>query len=253
MKINNKLKPFFRVILVSIITAIACALVGIFIFEGGFSFLPCLLLSGFFMTIVQKEKKAYRFIDKLLIGSLVFGILTMFLISLRMYITTKIYGDYSFPFFFWLQPDSLIMALVFSFCSFLGGLVGIVIKGFYVLCKNKESKLKTLILILVLFFVAITFGVVIPKFTVYDLVTVNSNLKRCVIQSLNTHYDNPIERLGLYLGKSRIISAQISSAEVESFTIFRIPLGVLRGQSNSRLGVFCNMLDLNDSSSSVIQ
>ncbi len=115
------------------------------------------------------------------------------------------------------------------------------------------SQKKTLVLILALFVIILVIGIAIPKLTVRDLVPVNSNLKRCVTQSLVTHYDNPLERLGLYLGKSRIVSADIASAEIESFTIFRIPLGIFRGDINSKLGVFCNMIDPNDSSSRMIQ
>jgi hypothetical protein len=127
------MKKFKSVILVSIIVAIICAIIGTVIFEDSLPFLPYLLLSGFFMALIQKETKAYKFLDKLLIGSLLFGILTMFLVSTRMYVTSKIFGDSSFPFFFWLYRDSLTMALLFSFNSFLGGLLGIVAKGFYVL------------------------------------------------------------------------------------------------------------------------
>ncbi|MFA6410663.1 MAG: hypothetical protein WCW26_03775 [Candidatus Buchananbacteria bacterium] len=133
----KKIKP---VILVSIISAIVCTAIGSLIFEGSLPFLPFLILSGFSMALVQKETKAYKFLDKLLIGSLFFGILTMFLVSLRMYITTRLSGDYSFPFFFWLQKDSLMMALLFAFNGFLGGLLGIVAKGFYVLYSIDAHK-----------------------------------------------------------------------------------------------------------------
>jgi hypothetical protein len=115
------------------------------------------------------------------------------------------------------------------------------------------TRKKVDLLILILFVIVLAIGIAIPKLTVRDLVSVNPNLKRCVAQSLVTHYDNPLEHLGLYLGKSRIVSADIASAEIESFTMFRIPLGIFRGDINSRLGVSCNMIDPNDSSSRIIQ
>ena len=90
--------------------------------------------------------------------------------------------------------------------------------------------------------VLLLIGVVIPKFTVRDLVPVEPRLKQCVSLATYLHYDNPLERLALYLGKSRIVSAMPASAEVESFTLFRIPLGVLQGQPDAKLGVFCNLI-----------
>jgi hypothetical protein len=100
---------------------------------------------------------------------------------------------------------------------------------------------KKIIIIVAVICLLIT-GVIIPKLTVRDLVPVDQRLKRCVDLAIKTHYDNPFERLALYLGKSRIVSALPASAEIESFTIFRIPLGVLRGQPNAKLGVFCNLI-----------
>jgi len=135
-----KIKKFKPVILAAIICAIICSMVGFLIFEGSLLFLPYLFLAGAFMIFIQKEQSAYKFLDKLLVGSLVFGFLTMFFVSLRMYLSSIFLGDSSFPFWFWLLPDSLLMALLFCFNSFLGGLLGIVLKGFYALYKNKLDK-----------------------------------------------------------------------------------------------------------------
>ncbi len=83
-------------------------------------------------------------------------------------------------------------------------------------------------------------GIVIPKLTVRDAVSVDESFRNSVMQAVNIHYDNPIERIALYLGKSRIVSAEPLSAEVESFTLFRIPLGFLRGIPDMKLGIFFN-------------
>lgn len=103
-------------------------------------------------------------------------------------------------------------------------------------------RVKTKIFIPVVVVTVFAIGVAIPKFMVRDLVPVEPRLEQCVSLVVNQHYDNPLERLALYLGKSRIVSALPASAEVESFTLFRIPLGVLRGQPDAKLGVFCNLI-----------
>ena len=84
-------------------------------------------------------------------------------------------------------------------------------------------------------------GVAIPQLTVWDLVPVDPMLKRCAMSALYRQYDKPIERIAFLLGKSRITKApDNSSAEMESFTLFRIPMGVLRGRPDERSGVFCD-------------
>jgi len=134
----NKFKP---VILTSIISAIVFSVVGFWVGEGHWPFLPYLLLAGFFMVLVQKENSTYKFLNKLLIGSLLFGFLTMTLIFLRMYARSNLIHGSSLPFSFWWDWAMVIMAMVFSFISFLGGLLGIVLKGFYSLYKNRLDKI----------------------------------------------------------------------------------------------------------------
>ncbi len=99
-------------------------------------------------------------------------------------------------------------------------------------------KVKTPIIIIAILFI----GIAIPKLTVHDLVSVDERMKRCVNYAISESYDNPIERIALFLGKSRVISVNEyqSDAGVESYTLFRIPLGVLRGQPDATLGVTCD-------------
>lgn len=134
----KKLKP---VILVSIICAIFFFINVFWVFEYGWSFLPYLILSGCFMVWVQKENFSYKFLDKLLIGSLVFGFLAMVLSFFRIYATSRFVYDTPFSFSELWDKDILIMSAVFAFVSFLGGLLGIVLKGFYFLYKEGLNKI----------------------------------------------------------------------------------------------------------------
>ena len=132
------IKKLIKVITISIISAVITAVVGYFIFEGDWLFLPFPLLAGLCMVLIQKEKVSYKFLDKLIIGSLLFGFATMFFIVMRMYlITYPLYTEYPFSHYFNYTEYS-ILALVFSFVSFMGGLAGIILKGFYYL--NKHNK-----------------------------------------------------------------------------------------------------------------
>lgn len=87
-------------------------------------------------------------------------------------------------------------------------------------------------------------GIVIPKLTVHDLVPVDTNLRQFITYSINQHYDNPFERIALFLGKSHIVAATPTSAEIESFTIFRIPLGLFSGQPDMKLLISWNPVTL---------
>lgn len=88
--------------------------------------------------------------------------------------------------------------------------------------------------------IVLVVGIAIPKLTVYDKVSVDKDFRNNVMQAFYFHSDNPIERIALWLGKSRIVSAMPLSAEVESFTLFRIPLGFLRGIPDMKVGIFFN-------------
>lgn len=87
---------------------------------------------------------------------------------------------------------------------------------------------KTSAIVLVTLF---ALGILVPKLTVRDLVLVDESLKQCAILAVNNQYDNGnlFERAALYLGKSRVIKTDTNSVEMESFTLFRIPIGMLRG------------------------
>jgi len=131
----NYFKNLLPVLLTSIIAAVVAAIIGYWVFEVNWPFLPVPILAGVMMTWIQQANRSYKFIDKLLIGSIVFGFLSMFLICLRMYLILHPLEP-TMPLIFNTQ-DYFWISLVFSFTSFLGGLLGIVIKGFWKLKQNK--------------------------------------------------------------------------------------------------------------------
>lgn len=135
------MKKFKPVILISIISAVVFSTVSFWVSEVGWSFLPYLFLAGFFIILVQKETVAYKFLDKLLVGSLLFGFLMMLLVFLRMYTMSRLVYDAPLPLRELWDRDTFVIATVFSLVSFIGGLLGIVLKGFYFLYKNRLDKI----------------------------------------------------------------------------------------------------------------
>ncbi|MDD5290759.1 MAG: hypothetical protein PHZ04_01455 [Patescibacteria group bacterium] len=131
------MEKFKKVLLTAIICAIVFLIISFWIFEYEWSILPYLLLTGCFMAWVQAETAVYKFLDKLLIGSLLFGFLAMILIFLKRYMMSHLVYDSPLPLAELWDKDTLMMAAVFSLVSFLGGLLGVVLKGFYALYKNK--------------------------------------------------------------------------------------------------------------------
>lgn len=112
------------------------------------------------------------------------------------------------------------------------------------------TKQKIFLSLLVVLFV-FGVGIVIPKFTVNDLVAVSPKFKKNITAAIYENYDNPLQRIALFFGKSRVVVVNVFCFEVQSFTIFRIPLGVLRGASNERMSVCFNVAG-DDYSSGVI-
>jgi hypothetical protein len=104
-----------------------------------------------------------------------------------------------------------------------------------------ESKHKKILLVIIFMTSLLGVGIAIPKLTVTDLVPVSESLRQCADFAGRQQFDNPLERIALLLGKSRITRTEgTNGVEVQSFTLFRIPLGVLRGQPDMKLGVFCS-------------
>lgn len=88
-------------------------------------------------------------------------------------------------------------------------------------------------------------GIAIPKLTVRDLVPVDGARGRCAKVAIDRQFENLNlwERIAVFLGKSRITATTPTYAEMESFTFFRVPLGVLRGQPGMKTVLFCDFAE----------
>ena len=93
--------------------------------------------------------------------------------------------------------------------------------------------------LLILLFIVIL-GIAVPKLTVKDAVQVDGEFRNNIMEAISVHYDNPLQKIALLLGKSRIVSATELSAEIESFTMFNIPLGFFYGIPDMKLSVNFN-------------
>jgi hypothetical protein len=84
-------------------------------------------------------------------------------------------------------------------------------------------------------------GASITKLSVHDLVSVDQQLENNILHLAYEYYDNPLERILIMFGKGRITSVNPpSNAEVQFFTLFRIPLEILRGQPSAKLEISLN-------------
>lgn len=112
---------------------------------------------------------------------------------------------------------------------------------------------KSIIIISAIIFI-FAIGVAVTKFTVFDLVQVDPEFKKEIITETKIHLDNPFERIALWPGKCRITSARPPfSAEAQCFTLFRIPLGVLRGQPNMKVGIFFDSTPDNEKTNQEVE
>lgn len=141
MKIKDKFK---NVSLTALVCAVISAIVGFFIFEMDWPFIPLPLAAGIAIISFIDETRVYKYLDGLFIGSLIYGILAPLLIYSRMYAISNWIYHSGFPFWPTYNPQEfLIMILVFTFICFLGGLVGIVGKGSYCLWRDQKRQLKS--------------------------------------------------------------------------------------------------------------
>lgn len=121
-------------LLLVFISIIVAYLLSSVIFWGSPLYLVIPFVVGLLIIAIQNENKSIKYINKLLIGSLLFGFVTLVLIKSTFYIKESAQG-YNFDFL-----NTLIYSLIFSFVSFVGGLVGIVLKGFYIKSQEREVK-----------------------------------------------------------------------------------------------------------------
>src|SRR3989338_4164375 len=89
-------------------------------------------------------------------------------------------------------------------------------------------------------------GIVIPKLTVQDAVSLTAEEKNCVHAGVRQQFDHPLQRIALWLGKSAVIYKQGGGAikentlVVKSYTIFRIPLPDTRFFNRFTQQVICD-------------
>ena len=106
-----------------------------FKFLWGFQILSLPVAAGMLMVLVQKEDRSYKFLPKLIIGSLV----TSFIFGLVIQVIECFdynYGSHCpIPNLVSITPFALFLVSVFIF----GGLVGIALKGTYLLL-SKDKK-----------------------------------------------------------------------------------------------------------------
>jgi len=124
-----------KIYLISVITIILGLLFAVepdwFKFLWGWQILLLPLTAGILMVLVQNEDRSYRFLPKLIIGS----ILTSFVFIFLCQIIEYDHGDHLYI----LQAS--YTALFLSGICIFGGLIGIVIRGVtLLLCKNNKSK-----------------------------------------------------------------------------------------------------------------
>ncbi|MFA5248221.1 MAG: DUF2807 domain-containing protein [Patescibacteria group bacterium] len=111
------------------------------------------VISGIFMVLVQNEDRIYRFVPKLIIGS----ILTSFIFVALWQLIDLVKYDYGDYFVFMAVVRT---ALIFSLACFFGGLIGIVIRGTTLLLKKNSKSNFVLVLRKIFGVIFLSFGVI---------------------------------------------------------------------------------------------
>ncbi len=126
-------------LLATVIMAVVASIMSYWIFEWDLEFLPVPVIAGIVIVILQQQNKVYKFLDKLIIYSLTWGILTDFFMAGQRYlIMSPQQPSYPFIYYFFNYKDALMLTGGLSFVAMLGGLLGIVIKGIYTLYFKKK-------------------------------------------------------------------------------------------------------------------
>jgi hypothetical protein len=119
-----------KIYLISVITTVFGFLFTLkpdwFTFFWGWQIMLLPMTAGILMVLVQNEHRSYRFLPKLIIGS----ILTSFSFVVIWQITVYSSGEKLYV------PEAFYAALFFTAIIIFSGLVGIVIRGTNLLIKN---------------------------------------------------------------------------------------------------------------------
>lgn len=126
-----------KILLISAITVIIGVVFAVnpywFRFMWGVQILLLPLTAGILMSLIQKENRSYRFLPKLIIGSLLIGFAGTFLAQTVDYLMNRNAYNES------LNPLSMIidLSLIMSVICIFGGLIGIAIRGTTILLTKK--------------------------------------------------------------------------------------------------------------------
>jgi hypothetical protein len=133
-------KKYKKIILAVLAAALISSFAGTWLFVFGWAFLILPVLAGAVIISIQPENRVIKFIDKLLIGSVLYGFLALLFIYSEMYLISNFIYHSGFPFWPLYNPrEYLYGSLVFAFISFLGGLTGIVVRGFYFIIRERTK------------------------------------------------------------------------------------------------------------------
>jgi hypothetical protein len=132
----NYLKKLYPILYIAFICAMIAHFLSMFMFQT--SLFGVSVLAGVALVFYQSEVKSYKFLDKLIIGSVVYGFFVLLLMINQMYFASLAMRiDMPYSFFYSIDLFSYITLVgAVCFISFMGGLAGIVGKGFYILYHN---------------------------------------------------------------------------------------------------------------------
>ena len=136
---NIYIKKLYPILYIAFIGAMITHFISMYFFQTALLLVSS--LTGIVLVLSQPENKSYKFLDKLVIGSLAYGFLAMTFMITQMYFASLVI-DLDLPYSFFHNfnfLESTGIALVIAFISFMGGLVGIVIKGFYILHQSTSK------------------------------------------------------------------------------------------------------------------
>ena len=125
--INKYCRNMKQTLLISIVFAVLFIILNQFLFWGDWYFLIYSLVPGVLIPFFQKREKSLQIIPAIIVGSIVYGFLALVSVELLHVLNTEA------P-FNW--PVILQASLIYAVMCFIGGLVGIVLKGFTAL-QNK--------------------------------------------------------------------------------------------------------------------
>lgn len=121
---------YFHIFLITLLASIISLISPVSLPNAQWTFSLFCLFIGIIASLIQREKKAYQFLGGILVGSVLFGGLTLIAEVLHMILFS--------PSGFTIRVLELLYGLsplfiVSSIICFFGGLIGIVLKGFYTL------------------------------------------------------------------------------------------------------------------------